>query len=79
MGFIDKVKKTPDTKSGCYLVFKGIDYPMKYLEGRVWLAKFLLLPLSSAVLPVSEGKIQACRLSMSHNLTSAPDSLGSLR
>lgn len=79
MSFIDKVKKTPNTNPGCYLVSIGIDYPMKYSEGRVWLAKFLLLPLSSATLPVSEGKIQACRLSMSHNLTSPPDSLESLR
>ena len=80
MGFTDKVKKTqPDTNPGWYLLFVGIYYPMKYFEGRVWLAKLLLLPLFSAMLPVSEGKTQACTLSMSHNFSSATDSLGSLR
>lgn len=54
-------------------------YPMKGFEGWVWLANLLLLPLFCAVLPVSEGKIQACPLGMSHNLSSATDSLSSLR
>lgn len=80
MGSIDKGgKKTPNTNPGWYLLFIGIYYPMKYFEGRVWLAKLLLLPLFSAMFPVSEGKTQACMLSVSHNLSSATDSLGSLR
>lgn len=40
-------KNTPNSNAGQYLLFIGSNYPMKYFEGRVWLAKLLLLPLFS--------------------------------